>query len=630
MSGRKDKNKESDLDAVRHSLAHLLAAAVMELWPDTKRTIGPAIDNGFYYDFDFSSAKPTEQHGSTRTDRQIDAEKRVTISDRDLPRIEAKMREIMKTWETFARLEVNEKTAQKVFEGNEYKLELIDEILQKDETLTLYYSGPKSLVPSLPELETGNWKLETGFLDLCRGGHVESMIEVEPQSFKLDCIAGAYWRGDEKNKMLTRIYGLAFATKQGLEDYLVQREEVAKRDHRKLGQDLDLFTFSDLVGAGLPLFTPKGTVIRTELQNALLEISKKYEMLPVTIPHIAKRELYEISGHAGKFGDELFRVVSHYNQEFVMKPVNCPHHTQIYASRPRSYRDLPLRYMESTMQYRDEKPGEIGGLTRVRSITVDDGHIFCMVDQIKQEAKNIANIIEEFYTELGLWGNHWVSLSVRDPQNLEKYIGETPDWEQAELMLKEVSDELELDAKRMEGEAALYGPKLDYMFKDSLGHERQLATIQVDFAMPKRFKLTYIDSDGTQKNPVIIHRAILGSYERFLAILIEHFAGAFPVWLSPVQVVVLPISDKVTDYAQKVVEELKSNSIRYELDDRNESIGKKIREAEMQKTPYLLVVGEKEAATDAVSVRKRGAGDLGQTKLNEFLKNIKKEIEKKA
>lgn len=574
-----------ELDHLRHSTAHLLAAAVLQMWPDTKLTIGPAIENGFYYDFDVKEP----------------------ISEKDFPKIEGKMRDLVKQWKEFEKIDSNHEDAVKRVGDNEFKHELIEEISKKGEPITFYKSGE--------------------FVDLCRGGHVDAPSK-ELKHFKLLSVAGAYWRGDEKNKMLTRIYGTAFATKEELDEHLKHIEEAKKRDHRKLGKELDLFTFSDLVGAGLPLFTPKGTIIRMQLQQKLYDISKKYRMLPVMIPHIAKLDLYEKSGHAAKFGDELFKVKSHYDLEFVMKPVNCPHHTQIYASRPRSYRDLPIRYMESTMQYRDEKPGEIGGLTRVRAITVDDGHIFCTVDQIKQEAINIAKIIEEFYTSLGMYGNHWVSLSVRDPEHPEKYIGEEKDWELAEKMLQDVSDEQGLNAKRMEGEAALYGPKLDFMFKDALGNERQLSTIQLDFATAKRFDLTYAENDGTDKNPVIIHRAILGSYERFIAILIEHYAGAFPLWLAPVQVAILPVSEKHIERAKQVEEELLKHDIRVELDNDAKTLGAKIRTATLQKVPYMVIIGDKETSRDdlVVTVRTRDGSDEGLQAVSDFMKTLKTSI----
>ncbi|HVY53423.1 MAG TPA: threonine--tRNA ligase, partial [Gammaproteobacteria bacterium] len=460
------------------------------------------------------------------------------------------------------------------------------------------------------------------FTDLCRGPHVSNTKELDSVAFKLTRVSGAYWRGDETRQQMQRVYGVAFLSQKDLDQYFRNLEEAEKRDHRKLGRELDLFTFSDLVGPGLPLYTPRGTIIRQELQRALNEMSQKYGMQAVSIPHLAKLELYKISGHAEKFDDELFRVKSHYNQEFVLKPVNCPHHTQIYAAKPRSYRDLPLRLMESTMQYRDEKPGEIGGLTRTRGFTVDDGHIFCRVDQIKQEAVNIVHSIREFYSSLDMWGNHWVSLSLRDPKTPEKYIGDPADWASAEAVLSEISAEQKLNAQPMEGEAALYGPKLDFMFKDALGNERQLATIQLDFAMPKRFDLTYTDSDGQSKNPVMIHRAILGSYERFLAILIEHYAGAFPVWLAPEQVRVIPISEKQAEYAEKITTELYENSIRFELDASGQSLGKRIREAELAKVPYILILGEKEVESTTVTVRHYQNGDQGAVKLADFLAEL--------
>jgi len=387
------------------------------------------------------------------------------------------------------------------------------------------------------------------------------------------------------------------------------------QDHRKIAQTLGLWTFSDLVGSGLPLFTPRGTTIRNELFKSLSQMSENYGAELVTIPHIAKRKLYEVSGHAQKFGDELLRVISHFD-EFVMKPVNCPHHTQIYAAEPKSYRDLPVRYIESTMQYRDEQPGEIGGLTRVRAITVDDGHIFCTQDQIKQEIYNIAEIIKEFYSQLGMWGNHWVSLSTRDMEHLEKYIGEKNDWEQAENTLQKVSDELKLNAKKCPGEAALYGPKLDYIFTDSLGREWQLATIQIDFAMPKRFELSYVGEDGENHTPVMIHRAILGSYERFLAILLEHFNGWLPAWLAPVQIAVLPISKEYEEMSLKLKDQLKEKGIRVKHFYANESVSKRIRESKVLKIPFLVVIGENERKENTIKIQRNKNGN------NEYMGNI--------
>ena len=441
-------------------------------------------------------------------------------------------------------------------------------------------------------------------------------------------VAGAYWRGDEKQPQMQRLYGVAFATEEELKQHLKQLEEAKARDHRKLGQELDLFAFSDLVGSGLPLYTPKGAVIIEELKNALKDLSRDYDMQPVSIPHLAKLELYKISGHAEKFENELFRVKSHYNQEFVLKPVNCPHHTQIYASRPRSYRDLPIRYVEQTMQYRDEKPGQIGGLQRTRGFTVDDGHTFCRVDQIKQEASVLVEIIRDFYKRLDLWGDHWVSLSVRDPATPEAYIGDPKDWDQAEQMLADVAKEYKLGAKRIEGEAALYGPKIDFMFKDALGRETQLATIQLDFAMPKRFGLSYTDKDDKEVPPVMIHRAILGSFERFMMLLIEHTAGRFPIWLAPEQVRLITVNqEKATvDFASDVLTKAKKLGIRLSVDNSNESVGKKIRAAELAKVPYTVVIGEKEIESGEVVPRIRkdiavqgGGRTLG---VDEFLKTV--------
>jgi len=407
-----------------------------------------------------------------------------------------------------------------------------------------------------------------------------------------------------------------------LDNFLKQREEAEKRDHRKLGKELDLFVFSDLVGPGLPLYTPKGTAIKEALQKKVEKICRQYGFEKVSCPSLAKIDLFKISGHADKFGDELFRVSSKSGLDFVLKPVQCPHQTQIYASKKRSYRDLPIRYMESDKQYRAEKTGEVGGLSRVFAITVEDGHSFCRIDQVKDEIRNIVTIIRDFYSEIGLWGNQQVSLSVRDYSHPEKYIGDAKDWDHAERMLEEISEEMGLDAKRNEGEAALYGPKLDFMFKDAMGRDVQIPTVQLDFATPKRFNLVYTNEEGADVNPVMVHRAILGSYERFIALLIEHFAGAFPVWLAPIQAIILPIADRHIEYAEELKKKLLQSDVRVEVDARTESIGKKIREAELQKIPYMLVVGDKEIESDKVAVRRYGEGDKGQILLDEIIKEI--------
>lgn len=585
------KNKTIDIEIIRHSLSHVMAAVVQKLWPDVKFAIGPDIDNGFYYDIDFGDKK---------------------IGEEDLKKIEDEMKNIIKADLTFEKSEMDtdKAIAKEKKSGQIYKQELIEDLEKDGEKKVSYY-------------QLGD------FEDLCRGPHVASSGELPNDAFKLNKLAGAYWRGDEKNKMLTRIYGLAFASKKELDDYLLMLEEAEKRDHRKLGKELDLFCFSDLVGAGLPLFTPKGTILIEELKKHIEQVCRGYGFEKVMTPHLAKIDLYEISGHAKKFGDELFHVTSDKGHDFVMKPVQCPHQTQIYTSRTRSYRDLPIRYMESEKQYRAEKSGEVGGLSRVYAITVEDGHTFCRVDQVKQELKNMVDIIKDFYSALGLWGRHWVSLSVRDYAHPEKYIGTPEDWDTCEEMLKQISDEMGLNAKRCEGEAALYGPKLDFMFRDSIGKEVQIPTVQVDFATPKKFNLTYVDKDGKEKNPVMVHRAILGSYERFLMLLIEHFAGAFPVWLSPVQVKLVAVSEKHIEFVQKLADEFKKEDIRVELDISDETVGNKIRKAVAEKVPYMLVIGDKEAGSDNLCVRDRGSKDTREVSKEEFFTEIKNKIKDK-
>jgi threonyl-tRNA synthetase len=470
-----------------------MATAIQQLWPSAKFGVGPAVEDGFYYDIDLGKTK---------------------LGDGDLSKIESEMRKIISQDEAFEQFDkpIDEAIDWAKQNKQPFKEELLNDLKRSGTTVAsdLNEAELGTIAEGDSKVDKVSFYKNGTFTDLCRGPHVSSTGKVG--AFKLQRISGVYWRGNEKNQQLQRIYGVAFATDKELENYLKMLEEAKARDHRKLGQELDLFTFSDLVGAGLPLYTPRGTVIMEQLKQALKDICWQYDMLQVSIPHLGKIDLYKTSGHADKFKEELFWVKSHYAQEFILKPVNCPHHTQIYASRPRSYRELPLRYVEQTMQYRDEKPGQIGGLQRTRGFTVDDGHTFCMTDQIKEEASVLVQIVQDVYTSLGLWGNHWVSLSLRDPKFPEKYIGDVEDWEKAESMLEEVTKDFKLDAKKMEGEAALYGPKIDFMFKDALGRETQLATIQLDFAMPKRFNLTYIDQEGNDRHPVMIHRAILGAF----------------------------------------------------------------------------------------------------------------------
>lgn len=575
-------DKISELDKKRHSLAHLLAAAVKEHYPDAHLTLGPAVDDGFYYDIDFGDTP---------------------ISEKELPQIEKTMKKLLPTWNSFSHKDVSADEAKDHYAGNPYKLELIDEIAGRGETITLYTSGD--------------------FTDLCRGGHVDDMSSIDPESFELDRIAGAYWRGDENNKMLTRIYGLAFDTKEELDAYKTQREEAKERDHRKIGKEMGLFTFSELVGAGLPLFTPKGNVLREATVAKVQELEKPYGYKRVWIPHITKPELYKTSGHWDKFGDELFKVRGK-ESEFVMKPMNCPHHTQIFACEQRSYRDLPLRFSETTAVYRDEQSGELQGLGRVRSITQDDAHIFCTEDQIETEAKAIVSIIREFYTLLGMWkeGNFWVSLSARDSQEPENYLGDPALWDKAEAALEKVAQEEGLPYKRVEGEAAFYGPKLDFQFKDALGRERQLGTVQLDFNMPGRFELEYVDSDGTKKTPVMIHRAIAGSLERFLSVMIEHFAGNFPFWMAPVQVKVLPIAEPHIEKAKEIADKLLAENIRVEVDTSSDGFGKKVRNAKVDKVPYFIIIGDKDIEAGKVTLESRDNGNLGQLSDDELVQKL--------
>ena len=607
---KKGNHMESDkIYKVRHSLAHILAAVVQNKYPEAQFGVGPVINDGFYYDILLKEPLKLDSLKALEKDMQQMIADSIEFVKEDWPIDDA----------------ISYFEAQK----QKYKVELLKDLKQKG-TTSVTDTGDNDLVESGDKITSVTVYKTGDFVDLCKGPHVKNTSEIKNIGFKLTRIAGAYWRGNENNDQLQRVYGVAFTTESELSKYLSMLEEAEKRDHRKLGKELDLFTFSDLVGPGLPMYTPRGTVIIEELVSVLKELGAKYGMQKVSIPHLAKIDLYNTSGHAEKFADELFMVKSHYKQEFVLKPVNCPHHTQIYASKPRSYRDLPIRYVEQTMQYRDEKPGELGGLQRTRGFTVDDGHTFCTVDQIKQEAEMIIEIISGFYTSLGLWGDHWVSLSVRDPKTLDKYIGEDSDWEKSEAMLEQVNKKKDLNAKRMVGEAALYGPKLDFMFKDALGRETQLATLQIDFATPKRFGLVYTDNEGNEINPVMIHRAIFGSFERFIMILIEHFAGAFPLWLSPEQVRVIPVSDKFTDYAHKIASRFKQSGVRIEIDASSESLGKRIRNAEMLKIPYILVVGEKEVASNTVAVRKYQEGDLGSSNVDDLLTTLQQNIKNRS
>ncbi|HYE23019.1 MAG TPA: threonine--tRNA ligase [Candidatus Paceibacterota bacterium] len=576
------------LEEKRHTLAHLLAAAVKERYPHAKATIGPAVETGFYYDFDFSGGE--------------------TPGETELAALTASMRELLADWKDMTGTEVSEKDARDRFSGNPYKLELIDEIVSKGEPITLYTAG--------------------GFTDLCRGGHSETPAhDIKADSFILDRVAGAYWRGDEKNAMLTRIYGLAFDTKEELEAYQAQIEEAKKRDHRKLGAELDLFITSPLVGSGLPLWTPKGTIVRHELDRFIWELRQRNGYQRVTIPHITKKDLYETSGHWAKFADELFRITTREGKEYALKPMNCPHHTQIFARKPHSYREMPQRYAETTMVYRDEQSGELGGLTRVLSITQDDSHVFCRQSQVKEEFFRIWDMVDTFYSAFGYTLK--VRLSFHDPKNMESYLGTPEIWANAENALREIAKERNADYFEAEGEAAMYGPKLDFMATDSMGRQHQVATIQLDMNQPERFDLTCVNEKGEKERIVMIHCAIMGSIERFSAVLIEHLGGNFPLWLSPVQVKVLPVSDKHHEYARGVSTMLQAAGVRAELDDASESLGKKIRATKQERVPYFLVLGDKEVESGAVTLESRG-GSSETLSREELVSRLTTEIQERS
>lgn len=582
----------SPIDKKRHTVAHALAKAILNRYPHAKPTIGPVTDNGFYYDFDFAGGE--------------------VPGENDLDLLTTDIKAILSKWQFVTSEKKTATDARAYYRDNEYKCEMIDEIEKQEEDITFYTMGEG----------------EESFTDLCRGGHVENPVEeIDRDAIMLTSIAGAYWRGDENRPMLTRIYGVAFETPTELEQYKKRQEQAKERDHRKLGKELDLFTFSELVGSGLPLFTPRGTLMRNLIVERIQTIQARYGYDSVTIPHITKSDLYKTSGHWEKFGDELFKVYGKNADEFVMKPMNCPHHTQIYASKPRSYKELPIRYAETTAVYRDEQHGELLGLSRVRSITQDDGHVFCTKAQIEEEVKNIASVIETFYRSLAMYdaSTCWVSLSVRDENDPESYLGEAATWDEAEAVLEKIADSLDLPYKRIVGEAAFYGPKLDFMFKDALGRERQLATAQLDFVMPERFGLTYTNADGQKETPVMIHRAIAGSLERFMAIMIEHFAGAFPVWLAPEQVRIIPINEVHHEYARTKLHELNHSGFRATLDDDNESMGQKIRQAKVQKIPYLLVIGDKEIEEQKITVEARDEENSIKLTIAEFIQKLHEE-----
>ena len=570
-----------NLETLRHSAAHLLAAAVKQLWPSAQPTIGPAIENGFYYDFDFGNIK---------------------ISEEDLSKIEKKMREILPSWKSFERIDVSPAEAKKEFHGNLYKLELIEELVKNKEKISIYQSG--------------------GFRDLCRGGHTDQP-SVDLKNFKLLSLAGAYWRGDEKNSMLTRIYGTVFPTEEELKKHLAQLELAKERDHRKLGRELELFTVSEEVGPGLILWLPKGNIIKEELEKWAKETESAWGYQRVTTPHITKSGLYHTSGHLPYYQDDMYPPMKLKDGgEYYLKPMNCPHHHLIYASRSRSYRELPLRLAEYGTCYRYEAAGELFGLLRVRGFSQNDAHIYCTPEQAVAEFVAVMKLHEHYYRSLGIT-DYYLEMGLRDPKKKTKYHGDEKMWKLAEKMMREAVSKLDIKMIEKAGSAAFYGPKIDFIIRSSTGREFATSTNQIDLYMGDRFSLKYADKDGKEKTPVIIHRAPLGSHERFIGFLIEHFGGEFPVWLSPVQAIVIPISEKFTAYGRKVSEALKSKGIRSQLDDRDEKMQAKIRDAQLQKVPYMLVVGEREEKAKSAAVRLRSGKDLGAKTVTEITETIK-------
>ena len=587
---------KNNLDSLRHSCAHLLAAAVLNYYPDAKLTLGPSIENGFYYDIDFGPSASSGQ-----------------FSEKEFPKIEQKMHELSKKWIKFEGVEVDKNEALKQFKGNEYKEELIKGIVDKKEKITIYKSGE--------------------FLDLCRGGHVDNPKE-SLKHFKLLSIAGAYWRGNEKNKMLTRIYGTIFPTKEELDAYLKMIEEAKKRDHRKIGRELELFTINNEVGPGITLWLPNGSIIRREIENYMVTEQTKLGFKHVYSPHIGRKSLWEKSGHWDLYRQKMYSPMDVDGEEYLVKPMTCPMHIQSFTFNPKSYRDLPYRIAEIGSVYRYEQSGELAGLLRVRAFTQDDAHIFCTQEQAVDEFISVFNFINKLYKVFG-FKDYRVRLGVRSKK--EKYLGEDSLWEKAQEKAIEALDKTGAKYSISEGDAAFYGPKADFMIKDALGREWQCGTVQIDFMLPERFDLKYIDTDGKEKTPVMIHRAPLGSLERFMAILIEQYAGAFPLWLSPIQVAVLPISEKFLEPAEKVKEELLNNNIRVTLNGENKSLGGKIRNSTLQKIPFMIIMGEKEVmgyglgvrggGKIRITVRTREGKDLGMMEVNKFINLLKSQIE---
>jgi len=592
-----NENKDNIM-IIRHSLAHILGAVVKELYPSVLIATGPAIENGFYYDFDF----PTP------------------ITEKDLGKIEQKMREIIKKIKSFDKSEIKNDEARKLFADNPYKMELIEEYIKEGKNLTTYISGD--------------------FTDLCAGPHVENMDEIKNSGFKLDRIAGAYWKGNADNKMLTRIYGLAFETPKELEDFIKQREEAEKRDHRKLGKDLDLFHIDEKVGLGLPLWHPKGAILWRVIEDFWYQEHLKNDYDLVRSPHIGNKELWETSGHWGFYNSSMFPPLeagqtlkekqegkkAEHSEEYLLKPMNCPFHVEIYKNSPKSYREFPFRWAECGTVYRFEKKGELSGLTRVRGFTQDDAHILCRKDQVEDELKRVIDFILFIYKSFGFKiDSVKVFLSLRDPNNKEKYAGSDEGWNFTEEVLRKVAIEKKLDFEEEKGEAAFYGPKLDFKVKDALGRLWQCSTLQFDFNLPERFDLTFINSKGEQERPYMLHRALFGSFERFIGLLIEHYAGAFPLWLAPVQIKIVPIRENHNEHAEKIAKELKEAGFRVDCDKKEGNMGGKVRDAKNNKVPYTIIIGDKDIEANKISVESRDKGQLGQLDLKDFINQIREE-----
>jgi threonyl-tRNA synthetase len=601
----KTSSQNNNLEKIRHSLSHLLAIAVLESLPKTKLGIGPVIDNGFYYDFDLSANNSIT----------LNKENKQTINENTLVSLEKRIKELIKENLKFKKEYIDFKQAKQLFKDQPYKLELIEKLEQeKNKKITIY----KTIHPKTKKVI---------FLDLCSGPHINSTQSINPEAFRLTKISGAYWQGNEKNPMLTRIYGIAFSSEKELAEYIQKIAEAEKRDHKKLGLELDLFTFSELVGSGLPLWTPRGTILRNLLDDFVWELRKKYNYERVDIPHITKSDLYQKSGHWDKFKEDLFTIKTKDGHIFALKPMNCPHHIQIYNRKKWSYRALPQRYASTTKVYRDEQSGELHGLSRVRSITQDDAHIFCRLQQIKDEVVKIWDIINIFYRTFN-FTNITTRISTRDPQHPEKYLGDKTKWHFAESILKKIAKEKGIAIIPGAGEAAFYGPKLDFLINDSLGRQWQVATIQLDINMPEKFNLTCINEKGELENIVMIHTAIMGSIERFLSILIEHLAGYFPLWLAPIQITVINVGEKHKNYAQAIAQTLINYNFRVSLTNEDLTVGKRIREAELQKIPYIIVVGDRELKRKTINVRYSKKEQ--EMSLKRFIKKIQQEIAEKT